>query len=305
VPRRICIVGCGAIGGLYAAHLAQLSDVEVWAYDISTEHVAAINRDGLRLTGAVALAGSVSARSDAAQIPPCEFGIVATKGTLTEPACVAMQAVFSAAAVCSVQNGIGNEEVIARYAPRVIRGVTLPAGRIVAPGVVEMIGLGPTWIGPFEPQPASGDVVRGLAEMLSATGLQTVACADARGPQWTKLLFNAGVNPLCALTGLTHGELIDHPPSRLLAGRLIAEGRAVADAGAIMLDGDPDALVDTAGRSNYHHRPSMLQDVTARRPTEIATLNGGIVREGAAHGVPTPLNQAVHDLIRGVEHSWG
>ena len=305
MATRICIVGCGAIGGLYAAHLAQLPEVEVWAYDVSVAHVEAITGGGLRLTGAVQLRAQVNARVDAGEIPPCEFGILATKGTLTEPACIAMEAVLRDAAVCSVQNGIGNEEVIAAHAPRVMRGVTLPAGRIAEPGVVEIVGLGRTWIGPFEPAPAASAEVARLAALLNASGLDTTACADARGPQWTKLLFNAGTNPLCALTGLTHGELIDHPPSRALAAQLVAEGRAVAAASGITLDGDPDELIDTAGRANYRHRPSMLQDVAARRPTEIATLNGGIVREGAARQVPTPLNAAVSDLIRGVEHSWG
>ena len=81
---RICIVGCGAIGGLYAAHLAQLPEAEVWAYDVSAEHVEAINRDGLRLTGHVELTAQVQARTDAREIPRCELGIVATKATFTE-----------------------------------------------------------------------------------------------------------------------------------------------------------------------------------------------------------------------------
>ena len=157
MPVRVCIVGCGAIGGLFAAHLAQLDDVEVWGYDVSEEHVAAINANGLRLTGYVELTGEVRARTDPAEIPPCEFGIVAVKGTVTRPAIEATHRVFADGAVCSVQNGIGNEEVIAEHVPRVIRGVTLPAGHVVAPGVIHMVGPGPRgnprrncWRGPFE-----------------------------------------------------------------------------------------------------------------------------------------------------------
>src|SRR6202042_3887649 len=86
MPERICIVGAGAIGGLFAAHLAQLPDLEVWAFDPSAEHVAAINADGLRLTGYVELTGRVLARTDAAEIPDCALGILATKGTVTEAA---------------------------------------------------------------------------------------------------------------------------------------------------------------------------------------------------------------------------
>jgi 2-dehydropantoate 2-reductase len=301
---RVCVVGCGAIGGIYAAHLAQLGEVEVWAYDVSPDHVAAIERDGLRLNGAVELVGAVQARTDATEIPACRYGLVATKGTATEAAAQATARVFAGAGVCSVQNGIGNEEVIAAHVAHVMRGVTLPAGRVTAPGVIEVDALGPTWIGPFEPRPAPFADVEELGDLIAAGGLPTHVMVDARGPQWTKLVFNAATNPLCALTGLTHAQLCAHPPTRALAARLVAEGRAVADAMGIMLDSDPDELIDEAARVNPHHRPSMLQDVEAHRRTEIATLNGGIVAAAASVGLRVPLHEAVCDLVGGLEHSW-
>jgi 2-dehydropantoate 2-reductase len=301
---RICVVGCGAIGGLYAAHLAQLDDVEVWAYDVSAEHVAAINRDGLRLTGAATLSARVDARVDAAEIPPCELGIVAVKAAFTGEAMTATAAVFADGAVCSVQNGIGSEEVVARHVPRVIRGVCLPAGHVAAPGVVNMDATGPTWIGPFEPQPAAMDEVARLGDALNRAGMPAHVEADARGAQWTKLLFNSATNPLAALTGLTHGELCDVPELRATVAALVDEGRAVADALGIALDSDPDELISRAAVENHDHKPSMLQDVLARRPTEIDVLNGGIVREGERAGVPTPLHAAVAALIEGLEKGW-
>jgi len=152
-PVRVAIVGCGAIGGLYAAHLAQLEGVEVWAYDVSADHVAAIHRDGLRIHGYVDLVARVNARTDAAEIPACAFGILATKGTFTAAAITATAPAFADAAVCSVQNGIGNEEVIAEHVPRVMRGVTLPAGHVTAPGVIHMDAPGTTWIGRSSPAP--------------------------------------------------------------------------------------------------------------------------------------------------------
>ena len=304
MQTRICIVGAGAIGGLYAAHLAGLADVDVWVYDVSPEHVEAINRDGLRVTGRVELIAEVHATTDAGAIPSADLGILATKGTVTGPAIAATAPVFVDAAVCSVQNGIGNEEVIAEHVPRVMRGVTLPAGRLLAPGVIQMDAPGPTWIGPFEPKPARSDEIARLAELLTRSGMVTHAMSDARGAQWTKLLFNASTNPLCALTGLTHGQLCEHPPTRRLVGALIGEGAAVADALGIVLDADPAALVDEAARTNYGHKPSMLQDVLAHRSTEISTLNGGIVAAGDGVGVPTPLHAAIVDLVDGLQHSW-
>ena len=301
---KVCVVGCGAIGGLYAAHLAQLPELEVWAYDVSAAHVEAINRDGLRVTGHASLVGRVKATADASELPACELGIVAVKGTFTEEAIVACAPSLAGAAVCSVQNGIGNEEVIAEHVPRVMRGVTLPAARVAAPGVIHMDGAGTTWIGPFEPRPAPMDEVERLGSLLNASGMETRAVPDARGAQWTKLLFNCATNPLCALTGLTHGELCELPATRRVVGELLGEGRAVADALGIAFEDDPEELVDTLGRANYDHKPSMLQDVLARRSTEIGTLNEALVGQARECGVPAPVNAAVAGLIRGVERSW-
>jgi 2-dehydropantoate 2-reductase len=302
---RICIVGCGAIGSLFAAHLAQLPELEIWAYDSSAAHVDAINRDGLRVVGREKLVARVNATAEPERIPPCELGIVAVKGMFTEAAIAATAHAFENAAVCSVQNGIGNEEVIAEHVPRVMRGVTLPAARMARPGVVEMAGSGTTWLGPFEPRPAALDEVQQLGLLLSRSGLETRAVKDARGAQWTKLLFNCATNPLCALTGLTHGQLCALPATRVVVAEVLREGRAVAHACGIALEEDPEELVDALGRANYDHKPSMLQDVLAHRPTEIGTLNEGLVAEADNCGIRSPVNRAVVALIRGLEDSWG
>lgn len=301
---RVCIVGCGAIGSLFAAHLARLKDVEVWAYEVNRAHVDAINAGGLRLSGFKQLHSHPRASAEAARIPPCDYGIVATKSQHTRAAIEATAAVFRDAAVCSVQNGVGNEEIIAGFVPRVMRGTTFPAGRIVEPGHVQQDTGGKTWIGPFEPKPASMDEVRALAAKLTESGMETLAMADARGAQWTKLIFNAATNPIGALTGLPHGVACDQPGLRRLISGLAAEGVAVAQALGITPDSDPEKLIDHAREVAYHHKASMLQDVLARRPTEIAALNGGIVRFGRENGVPTPLNAAIQALVEGLEHSW-
>ncbi|MGH2851180.1 MAG: ketopantoate reductase family protein [Solirubrobacteraceae bacterium] len=301
---RVCVVGCGAVGSLFAAHLASLADVEVWAYDVVEEHVAAINADGLRLTGRADVHARLEARTDAHEIPPCDFGIVAVKAMFTEPAIAATAHLFGDGAVCSVQNGVGNEEVIAEHVERVIRGTTFPAGHVVGPGVVAMDTAGDTAIGPFEPRPATMAEVELLADAMTRGGMPTKALADARGAQWTKVIFNAASNPLGALTGLTHGRLCELPAARALISGIVAEGVAVADAMGITLDSDPDALIDHAAKVAYDHRASMLQDVLGHRRTEIDALNGGIVRFGRKHDVPTPLNDAIAALIVGVEHSW-
>jgi 2-dehydropantoate 2-reductase len=306
VVLRICIVGCGAVGSLFAANLAQLDDVEVWAYDLAREHVDAINRDGLRLSGAGDVLGRVRATSNAAELPPCDFGIVATKAMHTSAAAEATAHAFTGGCVASVQNGLGNEDAIAQHVERVIRGTTFPAGRVLAPGHVQWDVKGDTTFGPFEPQPAPLDQVERLADACTRAGMPTSAVADARGPQWRKVIFNAATNPLGALTRLTHGPVCERPDLRALVTGLVDEGKAVAAAQGIELDDDPERLIDHAARKDvaYDHKASMLQDVEARRPTEVDYLNGGIARFGREHGVPTPLNEAVWALVRGLEASW-
>ncbi len=303
---RVCVVGCGAVGSLFAANLAQLDDVEVWAFDVSQPHVDAINANGLRLTGAGDVLGRLRATTDASELPACDFGIVATKAMHTEAAVAATAHAFAAGAVASVQNGVGNEEAIAPHVARVIRGTTFPAGKILEPGVVQWDVKGDTTLGPFEPQPAGTEEIERLADACTRGGMPTTAVSDARGAQWRKVIFNAATNPVGALTGLTHGRVCERPDLRALVTELVDEGKAVAAAQGITLDADPEDLIDHAAKPEvaYDHKASMLQDVEAHRATEIDFLNGGIGRFGRELGVPTPLNDAITSLIKGLEASW-
>ena len=301
---RICVVGCGAVGSLFAANLAQLDDVEVWAYDASREHVDAINAGGLRLSGAGEVLAWLRATTDASELPQCDFGIVATKAMHTDAAISATAHAFASGYVATVQNGLGNEETLAQHVERVIRGTTFPAGKILEPGHVQWDVKGDTTLGPFGETPL--DAVQRLADACTRGGMPTNAVDDARGPQWRKVIFNASTNPIGALTGLTHGRVCERPDLRALVSGLVDEGKAVAAAQGIVLDADPEELIDHAAKPEvaYDHKASMLQDVEARRQTEIDYLNGGIVRFGREHGVPTPLNGAIWALVKGVEDSW-
>ena len=302
---RICVVGTGAVGSLFAANLALLDDVEVWAFDLNELHVAAINRDGLRLSGAGDVVGHPRATADAAELPPCDFGIVATKAMHTEPAIAATAHAFANGYVATVQNGLGNEETLAQHVERVIRGTTFPAGKLLEPGHVQWDVKGDTTFGPYDGRTPLTEVER-LADACTHAGMPAKAVADARGPQWRKVIFNASTNPIGALTGLTHGRVCERPDLRALVTGLVDEGKVVAAAQGIELDADPEELIDHAARKDvaYDHKASMLQDIEARRQTEIDYLNGGIVRFGRDYGVPTPLNAAIQALVKGVEASW-
>jgi 2-dehydropantoate 2-reductase len=302
---RICIVGCGAVGSLFAAHLAKAGEAEIWAYDVWKDHTDAIRRNGLKLSGAAEFTAKVNATSDPKELPRCDYGIVATKAIHTRHAIEQTAHAFGdTSAVCSVQNGVGNEEILAEHVKYVIRGTTFPAGHPIAPGHIGYDIKGDTWIGPFEPTRTPMNKVEELAGLMSRAGMNTIALADARGAQWTKLIFNASTNPVGALTQLHHGAATRFPETGKLFENLIAEGEAVARAMSIELHGDPRHMVQKGANAPGKHRASMLQDVLAKRPTEVDFMNGAIVRCGDQLGVPTPLNRALWQLVKGLEHAW-
>ncbi|MGA7382866.1 MAG: ketopantoate reductase family protein [Terriglobales bacterium] len=302
---KICIIGCGAVGSLFAAHLANAGEAEVWAYDVWKEHTDAIRANGLRLSGAADFTTRLNATSDPKSLPRCDYGIVATKAIHTRSAIAQVAHIFDEnSAVCSVQNGVGNEEIIAVHVKLVIRGTTFPAGHPIAPGHIGYDIKGDTWIGPFEPTNTPMTKVEELAGLITRAGMNTIALGDARGAQWTKLIFNASTNPVGALTLLHHGAATRFAPTGQLFNDLIAEGEAVAKKLGIELHGDPRALVQKGANAPGKHRASMLQDILAKRQTEVDFMNGAIVQWGEKIGVPTPLNRTMWALIKGLEQSW-
>jgi 2-dehydropantoate 2-reductase len=175
---------------------------------------------------------------------------------------------------------------------------------VVEPGQVSFDIQGDTWMGPFEPTGTPMERVEELAATITRAGMNTVALEDARGAQWSKLIFNASTNPVGALTRLHHSAATFLPPTGDLFEALIEEGLAVARAQGIELHGDPRDLVMKGAQAPGKHKASMLQDILAERPTEVDFLNGAVVRWGEKTGVPTPLNKAMWALIKGLEHSW-
>src|ERR1700758_1158716 len=275
---RVCVIGCGAVGSLFAAHLAKAGEAEVWAYDVWQEHIEAILKKGLRLSGAADFTARLNATSNPKELPHCDYGIIATKAIHTRTAISETAHIFDEnSAVCSVQNGVGNEEIIAEMVKFVIRGTTFPAGHPIAPGHVGFDIQGDTWIGPFEPTNTPYSRVEKLAELLNRAGLKVIPLQDARGAQWTKLIFNASTNPVGALTLLHHGAATRFPQTGALFNALISEGEAVAKALGIQLHGDPRALVQKGANAPGKHKASMLQDILAKRPTEVYFMSGANV----------------------------
>ncbi len=305
MSKKICIVGCGAIGSLYAAHLARVA--EVYAFVRRPEHAAALNRDGLRVTGTHDFQVRLKAATAAADLPDFDLGIVATKATQTEAAFAPVGRLFDRGAVISAQNGLGGEEILARHTRGfVIRATTFMSGTRHSDSHVQYELDTATWLGPFEETRTPFETVEEAARLIVASGLKAEALRDARPAQWSKLIFNASVNSVAALTGLTHcphfaDESELHSLGRLLHD-LIDEGKRVAEALGVRLHEDPWEM-NCLGAQTCHP-PSMLQDVRRRAATEVDFLNGAIAREAERAGVPAPLHTALYRLVKGKEAGW-
>jgi 2-dehydropantoate 2-reductase len=303
--KRVCIVGCGAIGSLYAAHLARVA--EVWAYVRREDHARALNRDGLRVSGKHEFHTPVKATTRVQELPDFDLGIIATKAAQVEDSIADVGSHFDSGVVLSAQNGLGSEEIIAKHTGgQIIRGTTFMSGTRHSDTHVQYELDTATWMGPFEPRNTPYKMVEEVAELLMASGLKAEALQDARPAQWSKLIFNASVNGVSALTGLPHSLHFsdETDPSSLghLLHALIEEGKTVAAAAGIQLHEDPWEMNKTGARTN--HPPSMLYDVRHHLRTEVDFLSGAIAREAEKAGVAAPLHSAVYRLIKGKESSW-
>lgn len=303
--KRVCIVGCGAIGSLYAAHLARVA--EVWAFVRRNDHARALNREGLTVSGRNEFHVSIKATAEPSELPDCDLGIVATKATQVEDSIALIGSRFNQGTVISAQNGLGSEEIIAEHTRgQVIRGTTFMSGTKHSDTHVQYELDTATWIGPFEPRHTPYALVKEAADLINSGGLKAEALQDARPAQWSKLIFNASVNGVSALTGLPHSpHFADESQfSDLghLLHELINEGKRVAEAAGIKLHEDPWAMNKIGAMTN--HPPSMLYDVRRHLPTEVDFLSGAIAREAQRCGISAPLHTAVYRLIKGKEAGW-
>jgi 2-dehydropantoate 2-reductase len=301
----VCIVGAGVIGSLYAGHLASVTDVCVLTR--REEHARALNRAGLRVSGRSERLAKVTASADPDALPEFELAIVATKAPGLEAAARSLAGRFPGATVMTVLNGLGAEEVVARHGDwPIVSAVTFMSGTRHSDTHVEYILDTETWLGPY--RATSMDDVRRIADLIVSSGLKARAFDDLRPAQWSKLIFNATVNAVAALTGLPHdGHFAARErPEDLghLVYELVAEGKRVAAAAGIELHEDPWEMNVHATRRGSAHYPSMLEDVDAHRPTEIDLITGSLVREAERLGVPVPLHSALYRLVKAKEASW-
>lgn len=304
---KVAVIGAGAMGGALAAEAARAGH-DVTVVDVAPDLVAHIRTHGITVDDAdSSVTVPVAATTDPAEAGPADVAIVFVKAPHTAGAAASLVPLIGPdTAIATLQNGWGNADVLAGHLPadRLVIGVTYQSCTTIGDGHVLHSGRGPTTVGPYEPD---GDLgrARKVAGLLDDAGWTAEATAGVRTEIWKKLVLNAATLPTAALAGLPAGALGRPTPLLDLVDALAEE--AVAVAGALGLEIDAaerieriHAVLDGAGKG----KASMLQDVEARRATEIETVNGAVVRAGDAHAVPVPLNRAMVALVGGLERSW-
>ncbi|HEY6946434.1 MAG TPA: ketopantoate reductase family protein [Candidatus Acidoferrum sp.] len=303
--KRVCIIGCGSIGSLYAAHLARVA--EVWAFVRRADHARALNDQGLRVSGTHEFHANLRATDNPSALPQFDLGIVACKATQTREALSPVAHLFKNGAILSSQNGLGSEEVIAEIARTyVMRGTTFMSGTRVIDTHVRYELDTATWMGPFEPTKTPFQLVQEAAALINASGLKAVALDDARPAQWSKLIFNSSVNAVAALTELPHSfhfaEEKEFGDLGHLLHALMDEGKKVAEGVGVKLYEDPWEMNKIGAQTD--HPPSMLYDIRHKLETEVDFLGGAIAREAKRAGIPAPLHTALYRLVKAKETSW-
>jgi 2-dehydropantoate 2-reductase len=302
---RVCIAGPGVIGSLFAGFLARVT--EVTALTRREEHARALNEEGLRVSGRGDFTSRVTAATSPDALPDPDLVIVASKGGDVDSIATQLAGHWPNATLMTVQNGIGADEVVARHGDwPLLTAVTFMSGTRHADTHVEYVLDTATWIGPS--RGTTPDDARAVAALLESSGLKAEAFDDLRPAQWSKLIFNATVNTVAAITGLRHdphfAALEERHDLGFLVRNLMDEGKAVAAAAGVTLDEDPWEMNVLATQRGNRHAPSMLEDVQAGRRTEVDMITGSLVREAHRLGVPVPRHEAMYSLIKGKEASW-
>ena len=300
---NILIVGCGAIGGLFASALAAVAKVA--AYDANAEHVRAINAHGLRVIGKSPRTARITATDDPVTLTGIDFAAVIflLKSKFTAAALAQLQPVLAGRPLLvTLQNGMGNAEELLGVADAVVvRGATLNAGRYVEPGCVENLIEGKTWLGP---ERGSVSDIRPLGELLNAAGYPTELVADPMGAVWSKFVFNCVMNPLGALMMGDNAARHNSPDMRALVDDMAAECIAVVEKLGGRFAFPPMEFVAQIRSGEIplsSHAGSMAFDIARGAPSEIDEMTGFIVREGERLGVSTPACKTVYRLVKGLE----
>jgi 2-dehydropantoate 2-reductase len=304
---KIAVVGAGAMGSLFGAMLADAGN-EVWLYDVWIEHVQTINKDGLRIEReGQTRTLSIEATTDPGQIGQAELVIIFVKSTQTAAAAeTARKLAGSEGAVMTLQNGMGNADILSEFIDpeRVLAGTTSHGATMLGPGSIRHAGVGATTIGAWAETERGRERARQLSGFFTKIGIETEAVDDVRSVLWNKLLINIGINAITALTAIKNGQILNLEITRELSRNAVEEAMEIAGKMNIKVREDAVDHVYAVAEATAVNRSSMGQDVDNKRLTEIATINGFIVRQAKRLGLQAPVNETLTALIETLQHHY-
>lgn len=310
---KIVIVGPGAMGCLFAAFLSKLfstpkeAENKIWLLDKSKENALKLKQQGIIVEG---ISGNWGAHpevtADVKEIEKADLIIISVKSYNTKEAIIhSRPLVGENTRILTLQNGIGNVEIITEVVGQelVIGGVTNQAATLINVGHIKHAGKGETVIGRIDGKiPVE---MRSIREIFNKAGLETRISRDIKGLLWSKLIINAGINALTAITRLTNGKLIEFASTRRILQEAVTEATRIAKRKRIkLIYDDPLAKVEAVCEATAANLSSMLQDVLRKKRTEIDFINGVIVRQAQELGIPVPVNSLLVDLIKTIEASY-
>jgi 2-dehydropantoate 2-reductase len=311
IHMRVAVIGTGALGCLFAARLAP--HAEVWMLGTWAAAVDAVQQHGVCVhEGNTVWQARVRAAADPAAVPHADAALVLVKSFQTARAAAwAARCLTRGGLALTLQNGLDNAARLAAAVgeDRCAVGATFEGATVLAPGEIHHAGRGPTYLGMWQAgsnhSGRAEERLEAVAALLHAAGFAAELRSDMAAVLWGKAVVNAAINPLTALWRVPNGELLANDERQRLLAALAEEAAAVAAAalgerGETLPYGDAAARVEAVCRATAANHSSMLQDVTHGRPTEIDSINGVIVAEGRRLGLPTPLNAAVWQLVRGL-----
>ena len=300
---KVAVLGAGAMGCLFGGLMAE-KGLDVVLIDVWKDHVDAINKNGLKMDGH---GGDrfikIKATTDPSTLKTVDAIIIMCKATALKTALTNSKNIIGDnTMLMSFQNGIGHEAIMQEIAgkDKVLGGTTTQASNIVGPGHIKNHGSLPSWIGEYEG--GMSDRVSNLAETFTAHNLETIAVADIKKRKWMKLFALTAIGPLSSVFNLHHTDLYitnkNQKVSRSLGKQIILETRAVAKADGVDVTEDEclemfNKIVD----SNQTNKSSMCFDILNKRKTEIEFINGAVAKIRKNHGIKTPMNDLMYDMI--------
>lgn len=294
---QIVVVGIGAMGCLFAAHLS--SGAEVTMFGHWPQQLAALRAGLTLITPDETLRVNVRVTSEPHSIVSAQVALVLVKSYQTAQAAREIEAFLDRGGIAvTLQNGLGNDDMLAsRLDPaQVVLGSTSEGASLEEEGVVRHAGRGDTFL-----QQTAGrepDRIGEFAQLLRRSGFRVQLSPDVNTIVWRKLAVNAAINPLTALVGVPNGFLLTSGSANGIARQAASEAAQVARARGIDVSPfDAQKSAMDVARSTASNRSSMLQDILNNRPTEIDAITGAIVQLGSESGIPTPVNKALYDLL--------